>query len=425
MGHLTTKNYIKLQKRMDRFVPGIYDSKNLYEILKILFTDEEAKLCSVMPLNYVSVKKMAEIWNKTEKEAEAVLDNLARKGLVYARRDKKNKIFTLALPVLGFFEFSLMRLDGEFDRKKLSELYYKYINIEDGFIKRLSSVDPPISRVFVHEDTIEDITSEVLSHEKVSKGIDNAYYITVGTCFCRHKMEHLGKTCDNPQDVCLTFNGMAEQLSEYGIARKISKDEAHKIIDLCVKRGLVQIGDNTKDELVIICNCCSCCCDLLLGYKRLGPNNSAITPSGFIADIDCDKCAQCGECFEKCPVDAILKINDNFVVDKKRCLGCGVCSNFCQSGSCEMKSRAEKVFVPENTSEKIALQAMRQGKLGNFIFDNQRSVSHKILRTLLNFFSNLPPIKQLLQNQQFSLWLTRKLLKSEIYSSINILCSGL
>ena len=64
---------------MDRFVPGIYDSKNLYEILIILFTDEEAKLCSVMPLNYVSVKKMAEIWNKTEKEAEAVLDNLARK----------------------------------------------------------------------------------------------------------------------------------------------------------------------------------------------------------------------------------------------------------------------------------------------------------------------------------------------------------
>ena len=78
-----------------------------------------------------------------------------------------------------------------------------------------------------------------------------------------------------------------------------------------------------------------------------------------------------------------------------------------------MKSRAEKIFVPENTSEKVALQAMRQGKLGNFIFDNQRSVSHKILRILLNLFTNLPPIKQLLQNQQFSLWLTRKLLKSE------------
>jgi Fe-S-cluster-containing hydrogenase component 2 len=152
---------------------------------------------------------------------------------------------------------------------------------------------------------------------------------------------------------------------------------------------------------------------LLLGYKRLGPNNSAITPSGFIADIDCDKCVQCGECFEKCPVDAILKINDNFVVDKKICLGCGVCSRFCQSGACEMKSRAEKIFVPENTSEKVALQAMRQGKLGNFIFDNQRSVSHNILRILLNLFTNLPPIKQLLQNQQFSLWLTRKLLKSE------------
>jgi len=419
MGHLTTKHYLTLQKRMDCSVPGVYDSKNLYEILKILFTDEEAKLCSVMPLNYVSVKKMAGIWNKSEQEAEAVLDNLTRKGLVYARKDKKTKIFTLALPILGFFEFSLMRLDGEFDRKKLSELYYTYIHVENDFLKRLSSIDPPISRVFAYEDTIEDITSEVLSHEKVSKGIDNASYITVGTCFCRHKMEHLGKACDNPQDVCLTFNSMAEQLSEYGIARKISKDEAHKIIDLCVRRGLVQVGDNTKDELVIICNCCSCCCGLLLAYKRFGVNNSPIAPSGFIADIDCDTCAQCGECSEKCPVDAILKINGNFVVDKKICLGCGVCSNFCQSGACEMKSRAEKVFVPENTSEKIVLQAMNQGKIGNFIFDDQRSVSHKILRTLVNFINILPPIKQLLQNQHFSLWLTRKLLKSEKNSSIN------
>jgi len=128
---------------------------------------------------------------------------------------------------------------------------------------------------------------------------------------------------------------------------------------------------------------------------------------------------QCGECVEKCPVDAILQINNNFVVDKKICLGCGVCSRFCQSGSCEMKSRAEKVFVPENTYEKIALQAINQSKIGNFIFDDQRSVSHKIQRTLLNFFINLPPIKQILQNQQFSLWLTRKLLKSEKYSSIN------
>ncbi len=40
MGHLTAKNYRSIYKRMDQFVNGVFDSKEFYEILKILFTDE-------------------------------------------------------------------------------------------------------------------------------------------------------------------------------------------------------------------------------------------------------------------------------------------------------------------------------------------------------------------------------------------------
>ncbi len=50
MGHLTVKSYNTLFKRMDQNIGAPYNSKEFYEILKILFTDEEAVLCSVMPL---------------------------------------------------------------------------------------------------------------------------------------------------------------------------------------------------------------------------------------------------------------------------------------------------------------------------------------------------------------------------------------
>jgi len=166
----------------------------------------------------------------------------------------------------------------------LSALYYQYVNVEEGFLRQFANINPPIARVFVQEDAIKDIKSEVLSYEKAHEGIDQASFITVGTCFCRHKMEHLGLACDNPQDVCLTFNGVAKNLAAQGIAREISKSSAHDILNLCIEKGLVQIGDNKMDELVVICNCCGCCCDILLAYKRF-ESTSLINPTNYIAVI--------------------------------------------------------------------------------------------------------------------------------------------
>ena len=396
MGHLTIHNYRSLQKRMDRFIPGIYDSKTLYELLKILFTDEEARLCSVMPLTYFSLSDIAKIWNKPEEEAESILNNLNSKGLVYYfDEDNGKKTFLLAPPILGFFEFSIMRTDDKFDRKRLSELYYHYINIEEGFTRQIASINPPISRAFVQEEAIKDIKSEVLSYEKASEVIAGATCITVGTCFCRHKMEHMGLACDNPQDVCLTFNAVAKYLASQGIAREISKSEANDILNLCREKGLVQIGDNIRDELNIICNCCGCCCDLLLGYKRFG-STGLINPTNYIAAIKKDTCLGCGTCAEKCPVDAIVLEDDKALVNQKVCLGCGVCTRFCLSNACTMETRPEKVFVPSNTFERVALEAIDQGKLGNFIFDNQISRVHKFLSEIINDFTKLPPVKRFL-----------------------------
>ena len=81
MGHLTIQNYRNLQKRMDRSIPGIYDSNTLYELLKILFTDEEARLCSVMPLTFFSLSDIAKIWDKTEEEAESILNKFSKQRI--------------------------------------------------------------------------------------------------------------------------------------------------------------------------------------------------------------------------------------------------------------------------------------------------------------------------------------------------------
>ena len=53
-----------------------------------------------------------------------------------------------------------------------------------------------------------------------------------------------------------------------------------------------------------------------------------IASSGFVAEIDPELCAACGDCEAACPFDAI-HVNGTAVVDTNKCMGCGVCGVTC------------------------------------------------------------------------------------------------
>jgi len=57
---------------------------------------------------------------------------------------------------------------------------------------------------------------------------------------------------------------------------------------------------------------------------------------GRVAQIDPDKCTQCGECIARCQFDAI---SEDFVVDKIDCEGCGVCVHFCPEDAIDFPQR--------------------------------------------------------------------------------------
>ena len=99
MGHLAVKSYNALYEKMDRFVNGPYDSELLYRILGILFTDEEAYLCSKLPLLPCSLRRIAGVWDKPEDEAQSILDTLVTKGLVYEDDYQGSVLYLLAIPI--------------------------------------------------------------------------------------------------------------------------------------------------------------------------------------------------------------------------------------------------------------------------------------------------------------------------------------
>ena len=144
----------------------------------------------------------------------------------------------------------------------------------------------------------------MLDYERASQVIETASHIGIGACYCRHKMSHVGRNCDAPMDICMTFNSIAGSLIKHGIARRVDKAECHDLLAQARDRNLVQFGENVRERVAFICNCCGCCCEAMLAAKRFAVLNP-ISTTNFLPAIAEDKCSGCMKCADVCPVEAM------------------------------------------------------------------------------------------------------------------------
>ncbi len=411
--HHTIKgnSYTLLEQRLNRFPQGAPPAELLFQILKVLFTEREAKLVSLLPIKPFTGKKAAEIWKVTPDEAGRVLNDLADKGIILDYDDDGVSTYTLPPPMAGFFEFSLMRYRNDFDQKTLSELYYQYLNVEEDFIKDLFLTgETQLGRVFVNEGVLSNENAlHVLDYERASEVIKTASDIGVGICYCRHKMEHLGRNCDAPMEICLTFGKPAESLINHKIARRIDSSEGLDLLRQAQSQNLVQFGENVQEKVGFICNCCGCCCEALIAARKFGFLNPVHT-TNFIPEIVEEKCTGCGKCVTSCPVEAMTLVSASdphypvkkkAKLDKGQCLGCGVCIKSCKVDALKLKARENCVITPVTSVHRVVLMAIERGKLQNLLFDNQTLWSHRAMAAVLGVILKLPPAKQILASNQF------------------------
>lgn len=415
MAHRTLKSsaYEGLVERLNRFPQGAPPSKTLYEILKILVTEKEAGLIAQLPIKPFRAAEAARRWKLSAVDSRNILDELADRAILVDIEEGGEPIYVLPPPMAGFFEFSLMRLRGDVDQQVLAELFYQYLNVEEDFIKNLF-VDgqTQLGRVFVNEAVIGDVSADhalqVLDYERASEVIKSARHIGVGLCYCRHKMEHLGKNCSAPLDICMTFNSSAESLTRSGHARAIDVAECLDLLDQAYEHNLVQFGENVQNRVNFICNCCGCCCEAMIAARKYGILQPVHT-SNFVARVTTESCTGCAKCIQLCPVEAIGLVSANDPHQPKRnsarvtadiCLGCGVCVRVCGPRSLSLMPRARRVFTPVDNVHRIVVMAIERGKLQHLIFDNQVLFSHRALAALLGAVLNLSPVKRALASEQ-------------------------
>ena len=411
MAHHTLKSgYSDLIGRLNKFPQGAPSSDHLYKILSILFTEDEAALVAQIPIKPFTAQKAANIWKMKLVEAQKILDDLAGRALLVDIQQNGVMEYCLPPPMAGFFEFSLMRIRTDIDQKLLAETFYQYLNVEDDFIRDLfTDGQTRLGRTFVHEPVLsQENTLYVLDYERASEVINTAAHMAVGMCYCRHKMQHMDRACNAPMDICMTFNNTAASLIKHGYARQVDRVEGKDLLQLAYGHNLVQFGENVRNRVNFICNCCGCCCEAMIAARRFALMNPVHT-SNFLPALEHAECTGCGKCVNACPVEAMSLVSANdphrpkrkmAVLNKDLCLGCGVCVRVCTNQNISLESRPERVITPVDGTHRAVVMAIERGKLQNLIFDNQVLWSHRALAAVLGVILKLPPFSQFMASEQ-------------------------
>ncbi len=409
MAHLTSRQgYRELVERLNRAPQGAPPSPLLDRILELLFGEEDAQAAAQLPLRPFTPRRAARIWRVSAEEAKERLDNLAERSLLVDIVRKEETHYVLPPPMIGFFEFALMRVREDVDQQLLSELLEQYVTVEDGFMLALThGGTTQQARMLVHEDMVSlDDALEVLDYERASAIIDSATAIGVGLCYCRHKRAHLGRACQAPLEICLCLNLAAESLIRHQVVRRITKEEAHSLLQQARAANLAHFADNVQHSVNFICNCCPCCCEAMIAARRFGLERPLHT-SNFIVAVT-DRCTGCGRCIATCPV-RILSLESTaaegrgrkrIAADLTYCLGCGVCVRNCPRGGLRMERRPRRVITPVNSTHKAVLMALERGRLQHLLFDNRTLRSHRALTAIFGAVLRLTPAKRLLACEQ-------------------------
>lgn len=352
--------YERLREILDAHPSGAPESKAFDEILRILFTHEEAELAIHMSFSPKPAHEIASACGTPANEAEYLLESMADKAVIFSR-EKDGKLFYGLLPTVpGLFEFPLMRGAGSPFHERLGKLWTKYR--KDGLAVSFAGNPTPMVRIVPVRQAI-DATVRIHPYEEVAKLIEKADYIALGRCACRVSVG----ACRSPKEVCFFFDAPARFLVERRYARAIEKEEARRVLDSAEEAGLVHTSSNSADKASFICNCCPCCCIILTSRTRLHLAQGFAT-SSFQSQVDDNACTGCRVCAdERCPVSAIEIKNDVAAIDVEKCIGCGLCVTACPAGAMTLVRRTEEPYMPP-TFHSLGMKVLEEkGKLERFL----------------------------------------------------------
>ena len=327
--------YLNLRKFLDQFPLGFPQtpSGTEIEILKKLFTEEEAEMAVLLTPIPEETSQIARRTGRDQEVLEEKLESMSKQGLIFRVRRDGRTSYSAAPFMIGLYEYSVKKMDKEL--AGLCKEYYETAYLEEMGASNVSG----FKVIPIEKNIAADLV--LLPFHKIKEDIKSARSIAVTECVCRKEAHLTDEGCDHPSETCLSFGVAAEYYIENGTGREVTAQEATEIVEEADRSGLVHASANTK-HLSNICNCCPCCCASMKGITKMGHDKHKYINALFEAVVDEDACSGCEECVERCPVGAI-SVEDMAKVDRGRCLGCGLCASTCPGESITLHLREDRM----------------------------------------------------------------------------------
>jgi len=354
--------YEKLREKISLWPIKVPRARETIEMLRILFTKEEAEFLTHFTGPYQDAETMDQIVEKTgkpRKKVQAIVDRLVSRGLLFKFTSKRdgNVYYSLMPMIPGIFEFYFASGRDSDEKRKVSELFEKYYVGGGGMEAGASNY--PWARVMPIEKTITldkeiGVKHEIFPYEKMSEFISGARKIALMNCACRTH-----KRCVHPVETCLVFDYFAEFMVDRGYGHYLSVKEALELLDEMEKAGLVHCTTNVQTRPQFICNCCTCACGILRGLSLLH-NPRAFAKSNFLPVRDDELCTKCKKCVRICPMEANVyhaphdKESERILFLEERCIGCGLCAYHCLNDAIKLVKVKDE--VPEVTPREAMMR---------------------------------------------------------------------
>jgi len=346
---MTTESqvYRALQKHLDELPIGYPPTKSGVEIriLKHLFTPEEAKIATQLPMLPEPLNQIYKRVKKTGmsiEELEQVLDQMVYKGIILGNKKDDEKYYGNAMLAVGIFELQVERLTKGFTEDMLQYLDEAFgQELYRTKITQLRTI--PIEKSITYEHNVS-------TYDNVRQIIDSIDgQIAVANCVCRQAKDLIGESCRHTdlRETCLIFRGAAEHHLNLGLARSITKEEAFAILKKAEEAGLVLQPENSQRPHYICC-CCGDCCAILTTLKKF-PCPAELYATNYYAKVDPDVCNGCETCVDLCQLEALAMENDVAIVNRDRCIGCGNCVANCTLDAIHLQKKEEETLPPINT----------------------------------------------------------------------------
>ncbi len=333
--------YEKLADALDRLPNGFPRTPSNAEIplLKKILSVEEATLACQIGESAESAESIAAGAGMEPRQVKVKLLRMAANGLVWMEERESRLRFRLAPFVVGIYEAQLTRMDPA-----LAGLIDAYM--EDGGARGIMGAEPAIHRVVPAQAAIKP--EWILPYDDVRAVLEGARSFQVRDCICRVQMDQTHRACDFPLRTCLIYYTKDRPASPDDIGR----DEALAIVDEAEEIGLVHSVCNVRTGALLpegvgyVCNCCGCCCMVLRGITKWGVANS-VAHAAYYAQINQENCTDCGNCVDRCHVNAISEQEGRRTVERDRCIGCGLCVTGCPTGAAHLLRKPdEDIVVP-------------------------------------------------------------------------------